>query len=82
MKKLGDIKQTTLGYKLILLKHDLKAKSEKIKHHKNMIETKCLNRKFACHPKSVYHSIKGKTIKSKICPLRMIFKLFGKVFQM
>ena len=34
-KKFGDIKQATLDYKLILLKHDLKAKSEKIKHCRN-----------------------------------------------
>ena len=31
-KKLGNIKQTTLDYKLILLKHDLKAKAAKMKH--------------------------------------------------
>ena len=53
-KKFGDIKQTTLDYKLALLKHDLKAKSEKMKHHRNMIETKRLNRKFVFDPKSVY----------------------------
>ena len=78
MKKFGDIKQTTLGYKLILLIHDLKAKSEKIKHHKNMIETKCLNRKFACHPKSVYHSIKGKTIEVKDMPIKDDIQAFWK----
>ena len=79
-KKFGDIKQTSLDYKLV--KHDLKAKSEKMKHHKIMIETKHLNRKFACDPKSAYHLMKGNTIKSKKCPLKMIFKLFGKVFGM
>ena len=81
-KKFGDIKQTSLDYKLILLKHDLKANSEKTKHHKIMIETKRLNRKFACDPKSAYYLMKGNTIKSKKCPLKMIFKLFGKVFGM
>ena len=65
MKKFGDIKQATLDYKLIFLKHDLKAKAEKVKHHRNMIETKCLNRKSACHPKSAYYSMKGNTIKVK-----------------
>ena len=52
-KRFGDIKQATLDYRLILLKHDLKTKSEKMKHNRNMIETKGLNRKFACDPKSV-----------------------------
>ena len=52
-KKFGDIKDTTLDYKLIFLKHDLKAKSEKMKPHRNKMETKCLNRKFACDPKSL-----------------------------
>ena len=53
-KKFGKINQAFLDHKLILLKHDLKAKSEKMKHHRNMIETKHLKRKFACGPKSVY----------------------------
>lgn len=53
-KKFGNIKQRTLDYKLILLEHDLKANLEKMKHHRNMTETKCLNRKFVCNPKSVY----------------------------
>ena len=37
-KRFGDIKQATLDYRLILLKHDLKTKSEKMKHNRNMIE--------------------------------------------
>ena len=67
-KKFGDIKQTTLDYKLVLLKHDLQAKSEKMKHHRNMVETKRLNRKFVCDPKSVYRSMKGSTIEVKDMP--------------
>ena len=43
----------------------MKAKGEKMKHHKNMIETKRLNKKFAGDPKSVYRSMKGNTIKAK-----------------
>ena len=70
MKKFGDIKQATLDYRLIFLKHDLKAKSEKVKHHRNMIETKRLNRKFACHPKSVYCLMKGNTIEVKDMPTK------------
>ena len=69
-KKFGDIKQTTLDYKLILLKHDLKHKLEKMKHHTNMIKTKTLNRKFACDPKSEYHSMKGNTIEVKDMPTK------------
>ena len=45
-RKFGDIKQAILDYKLILLKHDLKTKLEKMKYHKNMIEAKRLNRFF------------------------------------
>ena len=69
-KKFGDIKQTTLDYKLILLKHDLKRKSEKMKHHANMIKTKPLNSKFAYDPKSEYHSMKGNTIEVKDMPTK------------
>ena len=69
-KKFGNIKQRTLDYKLILLKHDLKAKLEKMKHHKNMTETKRLNRKFAYDPKSVYRSMKGNTIEVKDMPTK------------
>ena len=77
-KKFGDIKQTTLDYKLILLKHDLKAKSEKMKHHKNMIERKRLNRKFAYGPKSVYRSMKGNTIEVKDMPTKDDIQAFWK----
>ena len=76
-KKFVDIKQTILDYKLILLKHDLKAKAEKIKHHRN-IETKVLNRKCACDPKSVYRSMKGNTIKVKDMPNKDDIKAFWK----
>ena len=34
-----------------------------MKRHRNMIEAKSLNRKFACDSKSVYRSMKGNTIK-------------------
>lgn len=57
-KKIGDMKQTTLDYKLILLKLDLTSKSEKMKQHRNMTETKGLNKKFASDLKSVYQLIK------------------------
>ena len=77
-KKFGDIKQTTLDYILVLLKHDLKAKSEKMKHHRNMIETKCLNRKFVCDPKSVYRSMKGNTIEVKDMPNKDDIQAFWK----
>ena len=77
-KKFGNIKQTTLDYKLILLKHDLKAKAEKMKHHRNMIETKRLNRKFACDPKSVYRSMKGNTIEVKDMPTKDDIQAFWK----
>ena len=36
-----------------------------MKHPKNMVETKRLNRTFACNPKSVYHSMKGENIEMK-----------------
>ena len=39
-KKFGNLKIKTLNYHICLLKHDLKAKSKKIRYHKNMIETK------------------------------------------
>ena len=77
-KKIGDIKQTTLDYKLILLKHDLKAKSKKIKHNENMIETKRLNRKFACNPKSVYHSMKRNITEVKDMPTKDDIQAFWK----
>ena len=53
-----------------------------MKHHRNMIETKRLNRKFVCDPKSVYRSMKGNTIEVKDMPNKMIFKPSGKVFGM
>ena len=34
-KKFGDIKQTALDYKLILLKYDLNTTSEKMKHQRS-----------------------------------------------
>ena len=52
------MKQATLDYKLILLKLDLTSKSEKMKQHRNMTETKGLNKKFASDLKSVYQLIK------------------------
>ena len=78
IKKFGNIKQTTLDYKLILLKHDMKAKGEKMKHHKNMIETKRLNKKFAGDPKSVYRSMKGNTIEAKDIPTKDDIQAFWK----
>ena len=36
-----------------------------MKNHKNMIQIKRLNRKFACDPKSVSRSMKGNTIEVK-----------------
>ena len=67
-KKFGDIKQKRLYHKLILLKDDQKAKSEKMKHHRSMIETECLNRKFAFDPKPAYNSMRGNTIEVKDIP--------------
>ena len=67
-----------LLYKLILLKLDLKAKLEKMKHHKNMIETKHLNGKFASDPKSVYRSMKGNTIEVKDMPTKDDIQAFWK----
>ena len=77
-KKFGDIKQITLDYKLILLKHDLKAKAEKMKHHRNMIETKRLDRKFVRNPKSVYRSMKGNNIEVKDMPSKYDIQAFWK----
>ena len=52
--------------------------SEKMKHHKNMIEIKRLNRKFAYDPKSVYHSMKGNTIEVKDMPTKDDIQAFWK----
>ena len=49
-----------------------------MKHHKNMIETKRLNRKFACNPKSVYRSMKANTIEVKDMPTKDDIQAFWK----
>ena len=43
-----------------------------------MIETKRLNRKFACDPKSVYRSMKGNTIEVKDMPTKDDIQAFWK----
>ena len=52
----------------MLLKHDLKTKSEKMKQHKNITETKCQNRKFGFNPNVVCCSMKCNTIKVNDMP--------------
>ena len=49
-----------------------------MKHHKNMIETKRLNRKFACDPKSVYHMMKRNITEVKDIPTKDDIQAFWK----
>ena len=44
--------------KLYISRQKLKTKSEKLKYHKKLYERKTINRKFSCHPKTVYRTIK------------------------
>ena len=49
-----------------------------MKHHRNMIETKRLNGKFACDPKSVCQSMKGNTVEVKDMPTKDDIQTFWK----
>ena len=49
-----------------------------MKHDKNMIETKRLNRKFACYPESVYRSMKRNAIEVKDVPTKDDIQAFWK----
>ena len=77
-KKFGNIKQRTLDYKLILLKHDLKAKLEKMKHHRNN-RNKMSKQKICLQSKiCIYHSMKGNTMKIKNMPTMDDIQAFQK----
>ena len=49
-----------------------------MKNHRNMIEIKRLNRKFACDLKSVYRSMKGNNIEMKDVPTKDDIQAFWK----
>ena len=51
--------------KLYISRQKLKTKSEKLKYHKKLYERKTINRKFSCHPKTVYRTIKENLITAE-----------------
>ena len=54
---------STLGTKLTSLKQELKSKSATLRHQKQLIERKKINRWFSFYLKKIYRNMKGDKIE-------------------
>ena len=77
-KKFRNTAIPNLQSKLYISKQKLKAKSEKLKYHKNLFERKSINHKFSCDPKSVYRTMKRNCIAAEKIPTKNEIETFWK----
>ena len=61
---------STLGTKLTSLKQELKSKSATLRHQKQLIERKKINRWFSFYLKKIYRNMKGDKIEVDKIPTK------------
>ena len=77
-KKYGHTKVHTLDFKLNVLKHNLHAKSVRLKYQKKRFNRKFINWKFSTNRKAAYRGLKGNNIATEKSPTKESIETFWK----